>query len=258
MYIFHISDIHFSADDLPGQKNLERIIDSINHQHVRPDMVVITGDLIWKQHNEYYAPCFAALQKLPAPYLVITGNHDTSARLIDALAAFAPHHPRPQLENFLQYEYDDASFPVRFLALDTCKTGCGGGNLDTRRLQWLEARLSDSAADKPAVILLHQYTLPTGSGFFDSHAAGWYRDFNDLVSRYRQNIALILCGHLHNSLHSEINGIPLISGFSTNWSEELLNQANKDPGRDRLRPLAYLIHRIDDSRQLTTYTVTVR
>lgn len=250
MNIFHISDIHYDTQNTDGIIKLQKIIEHINNQAAKPDIVTITGDLVWKCHKEYYAPCFKELNKLQAPYLVITGNHDDSQDLHNALKQFAPTHPLPDNKNRLQYVCD--KFSVRIIGLDTFKPNVGGGELTPESQRWLEQKLEDNSEGKPTVILIHQYTLPTGSGFFDRNAAPWYKGFNQIITKHKDTVKLVLCGHLHNSLSSQISGVPIISGFSTNWGEELLNKNNPDPKRDFKRPLSYLIHRWENER-FTTY-----
>ena len=254
MYIFHISDIHYSTDNPAGQAKLAKIVESINSQAVKPDVVVVTGDLVWKEHNEYYEPCFQALNKLNAPYLLITGNHDSSAGLIDAIEKYLPAHPRPEMDKYLQYAVD-IDF-VKIIALDTFRPGHGGGDFNEEKERWFIEQLENNPDKKPVVVLLHQFTLSTGSGFFDLHPGNWFVPFNNIIKKYRSTVKLILCGHLHNSLHSDIFGVPIVSGFSTNWAESLLNYKKSTPERDASRPLAYLIHKIEENR-ITTYTVTV-
>ena len=250
MNIFHISDIHYDTQNPEGIKKLQKIIQNINDQTTKPDVVAITGDLIWKCNKELYKPCFQELNKLQAPYLVITGNHDKSQDLQEALKQFAPTHPQSEDNHKLQYVCD--KFPVRIIGLDTFKANIGGGDLSDESRLWLEQKLEDNSEDKPTVILIHQYTLPTGSGFFDRNAAPWYKEFNKIIEKHKDTVKLVLCGHLHNSLSSQISTVPIISGFSTNWGEELLNPSNPDPKRDFKRPLSYLIHRWENER-FTTY-----
>lgn len=257
MQIFHISDIHYQPTDIDGQRKLKRIIQAINDSPARPDLVVITGDLVWKEHQEYYAGCFSILSTLSTPYLVISGNHDRSADLIQALRQYYPSHPQPA-DNLAKLNYVDDSFPVRLIALDSFKPNVGGGELTKADFAWLKSKLEDNSERKPVVILVHQYTLPTGSGFFDAHQAPWYKEFNDIVAHHADTVKLVLCGHLHNSVSSQIGGlVPIISGFSTNWGEDILEPDKTEPNRDTSRPLAYLIHRITDGH-VSSYTVTVK
>ena len=257
MYIYHISDIHYQPTDIAGTSKLKRIIEAINHSATPPDLVVVTGDLVWKENQEYYPACFDILSTLSSPYIVITGNHDRSYDLVSALRRFVPSHPKPPASSSkLNYIVDD--FPVRIIALDSFKHNLGGGELTADDFAWLRQTLEDNSECKPVVIMVHQYTLPTGSGFFDAHQAPWYQEFNHIVSEHSDTIKLVLCGHLHNSVSSRISGIvPIISGFSTNWGEDVLESDKTEPHRDTSRPLAYLIHKVE-AGQVSTYTVTVK
>ena len=255
MNIFHISDIHYDTQNPEGIKKLQKIIQNINDQTTKPDVVAITGDLIWKCNKELYEPCFQELNKLQAPYLVITGNHDKSQDLQEALKQFSPTHPQSEDNHKLQYVCD--KFPVRIIGLDTFKANIGGGDLSEESRLWLEQKLEDNSEGKPVVVLVHQYTLPTGSGFFDRHQAPWFEKFNQIVAAHANTVKLVLCGHLHNSVASHIGAVPLISGFSTNWAEEVLNATNDQPERDTERPLAFLIHHWY-GKKFTTHTITVK
>ncbi len=254
MFLFHISDIHYGADPVIGQEKLHKIIDSVNSQAVKPDVVLVTGDLTWKWSYKEYEPCFKALDRLAAPYLVITGNQDKSADLIKALKAYCPRHPHPETSDCLQYVVDD--YPVRIIAVDTYKENVGNGGFDKERQQWLIKKLEDNPHKKPVVIMVHQFTLPSGSGFFDAHPGDWYESFNRIVAAHQDTVKLVVCGHLHNSLASQIGNTPIISGFSTNWSEPLLNARLKTPEHDYIRPSAYHIHHYENGR-FTSCVVTV-
>ena len=95
----------------------------------------------------------------------------------------------------------------------------------------------------------------------DAKKAGTDKDFkiqNTDTKDYADTVKLVLCGHLHNSVSSQIKGVvPIISGFSTNWGEDILEPNKTEPNRDTSRPLAYLIHRIKDGN-VSSYTVTVK
>lgn len=255
MYIFHISDIHYNKEDTDGQAKLQRIVESINTQKVKADYVVVTGDIVWKEHKEYYRECFDILNGLNAPYLLISGNHDNSLDISKAVETYLPNHPRAEMEKYFQYVVDKDF--VRIIGLDTYKAGYGGGEFDEERENWLIEKLNEVGEKQQVILLLHQYTLPTGSGFFDLHPGAWFIRFNNIVKKYKSNIKLILCGHLHNSLHSDISGVPIISGFSTNWGEPLLDSKKNTPERDTSRSLSYLIHKVEEGR-ITTYVVPVR
>jgi 3',5'-cyclic AMP phosphodiesterase CpdA len=92
--IAQLSDPHIR----PRGELYQGVVDS-NHsfaeaiEHVlaldtRPDLVLITGDLVDEGQPEEYAAVRDVLGALPIPQLVIPGNHDDRACL---RAAFADH-----------------------------------------------------------------------------------------------------------------------------------------------------------------------
>jgi len=69
--VAHISDIHFGRE-LPG------VVDALlaDLAAARPDVVVISGDLTQFASHGEFAAARAFLDRIPAPYLVVPGNHD--------------------------------------------------------------------------------------------------------------------------------------------------------------------------------------
>jgi uncharacterized protein len=72
--IVQISDIH--QDKWTTKKRLDRIVDLIHQQ--KPDLVVITGDLVTTNHQRFIPNLEKGLEKLTAKdkVIAILGNHD--------------------------------------------------------------------------------------------------------------------------------------------------------------------------------------
>ncbi len=69
--IVHISDLHFGYNDpLLAKKLCETIHD------IRPDLLVISGDLVEHATVEEFESAREFLQQLPKPQIVVPGNHD--------------------------------------------------------------------------------------------------------------------------------------------------------------------------------------
>jgi 3',5'-cyclic AMP phosphodiesterase CpdA len=68
----HLSDIHFGGEDKAAT---EAAIDAC--AAFSPDLVVITGDLTLNGLPREFEAARAWLARLPPPYLVTPGNHDT-------------------------------------------------------------------------------------------------------------------------------------------------------------------------------------
>ncbi len=251
MNFFHISDLHFNPTDKNGIKNIEKICKSISDYKQKGDVLLISGDILNKDFSDYQ-PIFNKIFALDMPFLCCTGNHDKSAQLIDALAGLYPEHPLPFNERKLDYVCN--VFPLKIITLDSFKENNPGGEILPEQLSFLENGLI--IADKPVIIMIHQFPLDAGLDFFDvKTGAAWRHDFVHLVSKYTDKIKLVACGHLHNSVVSHIEQTPVISAFSANWQADLdfmpLNNL-----KNISRPVGYYIHRYD-GKKIFSYAVTL-
>ena len=122
---FHISDLHFNPNDKNGTQNLEKILKSIAAYKQKDDVLLISGDILNKDFFDYQ-PIFDKIFSLKMPFLCCTGNHDTSAHLIEALKTFYPKHPLPSNTEKLDYVCDD--FPLKIITLDSFKKNAAGGD----------------------------------------------------------------------------------------------------------------------------------
>ena len=69
--IAHISDLHFGYNDpLLAKKLCETL------REMRPDVLVISGDLVEHATAEEFARAREFLEQLPQPQIVVPGNHD--------------------------------------------------------------------------------------------------------------------------------------------------------------------------------------
>ena len=69
--LFHISDIHFGAEDRAAIDWFATVVDS-----ERPDVIVVTGDLTMRGRRREFAAAARWLGSLAAPVTVQPGNHD--------------------------------------------------------------------------------------------------------------------------------------------------------------------------------------
>ena len=248
MNIFHISDLHYNAKNIIGTERIERIFTNIKSQDISPDILLITGDIKNRDYSDY-RPIFKMIEQQNIPFYCITGNHDNSSELIKYLSEYAPKHPRSEHENKLDYVVDE--YPLRIIALDSFKENISGGELTELQLAWLEEKLINNPKSKPTLIMIHQFTAETGMYFSDvSTKQPWCDKFNDIISRYKENIKLVACGHLHNSLISNIDCVPIISSFSCSWQAHLdFNPIGNM--QEPERPVGYYIHRWNNNKMIS-------
>lgn len=253
MNIFQISDLHYPYQGEKGIEKIEKVINHMKTQDIKPDVLLVSGDLINRDFDDY-RPVFELLDKLETPYFCITGNHDNSQKLLGALKKYVPAHPLSEHADKLDYVAD--SYPLRIIALDSYKENTPGGELTSGQLEWLEQKLADNPQNKPVVVMVHQFTIDAGLNFFDVKTRQpWCDKFNEIIAAHHETVKLVACGHLHNSLVSGINGVPVISCFSANWQAHLdfmpvQNMQELD------RPVGYYIHRWN-GRDIVSYAVAL-
>lgn len=71
MRIIHISDLHFG---MHRPELIEPFFTDINQ--LKPDLIIISGDLTQRARSEQYLLFKAFLQRFSMPYVVVPGNHD--------------------------------------------------------------------------------------------------------------------------------------------------------------------------------------
>jgi 3',5'-cyclic AMP phosphodiesterase CpdA len=86
--IAHLSDLHFGQEDPRVVEALVRDVAAL-----RPSLVAVSGDLTQRARRPEFAAARAFLDRLPAPRLVVPGNHDVPLlnvlrRFLDPLGRF--------------------------------------------------------------------------------------------------------------------------------------------------------------------------
>src|SRR6185503_17854818 len=151
MLIAQLSDMHIRPegqllfDRIDTAAYLERAVAHVLTLDPRPDVVIMTGDLVEAGKPEEYERLRRLIAPLPMPVYLIPGNHDGRESM---RAAFADKGYLPA-SGFLHYAVEDG--PVRLIALDTLVEGKGHGALSEEQLTWLEARLAEQP-DRPTML----------------------------------------------------------------------------------------------------------
>lgn len=193
MIIAQISDPHFRTDGLlrnhvDSMAAMRACVDHLNGMEPRPDLIVITGDLVNGPGD--YAELRRMLDELAMPFHVIPGNHDFPEEL---RAAFGDRGYLP-MDGFLHYVIED--YPVRLIALDTMLAGEIKGALCQQRLKWLDGKLSEKP-NHPTVILMHHPPAATGVAFMDRQGLSEGAEALEEIVRRHSQVERILCGHVH-------------------------------------------------------------
>jgi 3',5'-cyclic AMP phosphodiesterase CpdA len=199
MLIAQLSDTHLRPegqllyDRIDTAGYLERAVAHVLKLDPRPDVAIMSGDLVEAGKPEEYARLRSVIAPLPMPVYVIPGNHDAREPM---RAAFADKGYFPA-SGFLQYAVDDG--PLRLLALDTLVEGKPHGALCAERLAWLEARL-DEQPRRPTLLFMHHPPFECGIETFDKSRLLEGADGLATLVRRHGNVERIACGHVHRPI----------------------------------------------------------
>ena len=226
---------------------LARSVAALNALVPRPDIVVLTGDLVDHGAPEEYVHLRQLLAPLQMPCFVIPGNHDGREALRQA---FRTDGYLPD-DGFLQYAVED--YPVRLVALDTLVEGKGGGELCQDRLRWLDRTLA-AQPNRPTAVLMHHPPFATGISYMDGHGLDNAAGLAEIVARHPQ-IERILCGHLHRAIDRRFAGT--VAGTAPSTAHQIrLNLLPDSRISFVFEPPGYQLHLWQDGR-LTTHTAVI-
>lgn len=106
--VAHVSDIHFGRE-LP--EAVEALLADL--AMLRPDVVVVSGDLTQSARRTEFAQARAFLDRMPAPVLVVPGNHDIVAVPLSERFLVPFRRWRHFIADGLSPEWSDAEVLIR-------------------------------------------------------------------------------------------------------------------------------------------------
>jgi len=188
--VVHLSDLHFGRVDHALLAPLARRV-----RAVQPHLVVVSGDLTQRAKSAEFRDARRFLDALPAPLLVVPGNHDVPfynlfQRFFQPLAKYRRYiSPEPE-PAFIDDE-------IAVVGVNSARSSVfKGGRINAAQIERVRERLCrlDERVTK-MVVTHHPFDLPEGV-----HS-------RKLVGRARQAMAmfascgtdLLLAGHLHAS-----------------------------------------------------------
>lgn len=254
MLIAQISDTHVRPQGqlYQGVADSNRMLgEAIAHLHGldrRPDLVLLTGDVVDQGHPDEYAMARALLAELTIPYLVIPGNHDHRERF---RAAFADHAWLPA-SGPLHYCVD--RYPVRIVALDSTVPDAHHGAIDAAGLQWLHATLAADPA-RPTIVMLHHPPFASGIPYMDAYRLLAPERLAQVIQGF-DHVELVLCGHVHRQMLRRWAGTVVCACPSTT-TEIALRLAPQARPASFLAPPACMLHLWDAAQGMVSHASTI-
>jgi 3',5'-cyclic AMP phosphodiesterase CpdA len=188
--LVHLSDLHFGHIDAALIAPLLATVTQL-----RPDVVIVSGDLTQRARTREFQAARAFLDALPKPQIIVPGNHDVPlynlyGRFVRRLRKYQ-RYITADLEPF----YADAQ--VAILGLNTARSlTFKGGRLNTQQIARIRERLCGDAPHLVKMLVTHHpFDVPTG--YEDEDVVGRARLAMEMLAACE--VDLLLAGHLHHS-----------------------------------------------------------
>jgi len=255
MLIAHLSDPHVRPDGVLYQGVVDSnaqfaaAIAHVNALDPRPDLVLLTGDLVDHGRADEYAMLARLLAPLDVPVLAIPGNHDEREAF---RLAFAGQTWMPA-QGPIDYVVGDRG-PVRIVALDVTLPGLHHGAVSEEGAAWLDLVLAVEPS-RPTIIMMHQPPFDTGISYMDLYSCREAQRLVSVVARHPQ-VERILCGHVHRVMQLRFGGTMLCTAPSTTTTIALRLQPDARPA-SHIEPPAMLLHHWREGTGLVTHVVPI-
>jgi 3',5'-cyclic-AMP phosphodiesterase len=220
--LVHLSDTHIlpTPDDrLYGSvdtlANLRDVLDRIAAANLRPDAIIVSGDLANGGEEDSYRRLRlvldAARERFGAPLFVAMGNHDARGPMrVGLLNEPASDEP---------YDYVGWVDDLRIVVLDSSVPGSAAGDLDAGQLAWLRSVLSETAAEGTLIVLHH----PPMFGPVPVINALVLRNPEALADAIRDTDVIgVLAGHAHHPIVGSLAGVPCFAAPATAYTVDPL------------------------------------
>lgn len=189
--IAHLSDLHFGKLDEGVLGPLRDALEAL-----RPDLVVVSGDLTQRARAGQFRDAKAYLDTLPQPQLVVPGNHDVPLyNVVKRFVAPLGNYKRIVTDDLMPYYLDDE---LAVVGVNTSRSFVfKGGRINEEQVEGVRDRLCGLPDGITKIVVTHHpFDVPEGSGEGDQ-----------IVGRARMALErlagcgadLLLSGHLHAS-----------------------------------------------------------
>jgi Icc protein len=238
LLIAQVSDLHIKppAELVCGRADtasaLARCIAELNRFSPRPDLVVITGDLVDGPLKESYDHLVSLLAKLELPFAAVPGNHDSRELM---RAAF----PARYAQNNGALNSIHAVGDVDAILIDSAVPGVPHGELDAETLAWLDTALAASST-RPALLFLHHPPFATGIDHMDVQNLRNAEKLAAIV-RAHPRARLVAAGHVHRATATMFAGVAATICPAPNHTVAL-DLERRLPPSFQIEPPAFHLH----------------
>tara|TARA_B100001750_G_scaffold228776_1_gene223534 strand:+ start:97 stop:846 length:750 start_codon:yes stop_codon:yes gene_type:complete len=198
MEIVQLSDIHVGSQF--REDVFQTVIKEVNS--LKPDSVIITGDLTNEGLKEQYEKCKNLVSEINVDNIIaISGNHDYRNT---GYLHFKKYFPFKTI--------NELSDDVILVTIGTARPDRDEGEVGYRQTLWLE-RTMKKYQDKTTILAMHHHLIgipDTGSDRLTIIDAG-----DVLRATLSSNVNLVLCGHKHRPWLWDFNNLLIANAGST-------------------------------------------
>jgi 3',5'-cyclic AMP phosphodiesterase CpdA len=186
----HLSDLHFGRIE---QSVIEPLVSRVGEAN--PHLVVVSGDLTQRARRAQFREARAFLDRLPAPRLVVPGNHDVP--LYDVFNRFI--NPLRRYRCYISEELEPfyADEEIAVAGINTARSlTFKRGRINDEQIARARAKLDSVPGHVTRVIVTHHpFDLP--ESIHDRELVG--RSRTAMAAFAQCGADLLLAGHLHVS-----------------------------------------------------------
>lgn len=198
MIVAQLCDIHASTNN----ENMVRLARALSWlTDLRPDALVVSGDLIDDGWTEGYVEIATRLNALNCPVLVVPGNSDDSGAM---RAAFTTRHGAVDDSDAMHFRAQVGT--LRLVGIDTSLSGSSTGDV-ARHLGWLKQTL-DMGEVQSTLLFAHHHFVPSGIPPMDAVIAQGKEELGGLLAQLFPKPLAICSGHVHRPMSAMLAGIP--------------------------------------------------
>jgi 3',5'-cyclic AMP phosphodiesterase CpdA len=199
----------------------------------KPDLVVISGDLVDTPTVGEYDHLKRLLTLLELPFVGIPGNHDSREMMRAAFPAQSYAFSSGALNQAVEVNGLD------LVLLDSSVPGKPHGELEAPTLQWLSEMLA-SSSERPALVFLHHPPFIAGI---------WHMDRQNLLNasalesiiRQHPRVQLVAAGHVHRTAFTIFAGAVATICPAPNHAVDLDLGKLREPSF-KIEPPAFHLH----------------
>lgn len=242
MLLAQMSDIH-ASDTNDNLGRLRAVAEWL--LSIRPDAIIVTGDLIDEDWVSGYKEIEAILAQHKCPLSIIPGNSDDPGMMRQVLGHLdCWNHPSA-------LHTTRSLGRLRMIGVDTRVDGKAHGDIASH-FGWLKENLdSGSLAGEATMVFTHHHLFATGIDPIDKAMCLAADQFEQLINERTPKPIAICSGHVHRSMFSTIANVPsYICGSICAANPLLLDNVRNPPVTD---PPAIMLHDFRSGRLVSSH-----